>query len=253
MTPLVLVHGFLGGSEQWKDIRRDLGQSFEIVTVDLPGFGKNADLDPRHTINGYATWVLDALAGQGIDRFHLLGHSMGGMIAQEIVALAPDKIQLLVLYGTGATGVLPGRFEPIETSRLRAQKDGPRRTARRIAATWFLEQEAAPAFEDCAAIAEVSTLKAIHAGLDAMQAWTGENNLQNIRSETLIIWGDQDRTYPWRQTEQLWTSIKNSKLAVLPNYAHAAHLENPNIFNFVLMDFLGRTLENRSRRHVNEA
>lgn len=238
MMPLVLVHGFMGGSRQWNGLVEALARSFDVITVDLPGFGENADLEAPKSIAAYAMWVLDTLSAQGIDRFHLLGHSMGGMIVQEIVAIAPERIDRLVLYGTGAAGVLPGRFESITISKHRAKSDGPRQTARRICATWFLHGEAADAYEDCAAIAERTSLQSIVAGLDAMQAWNGVSNLPGIRSQTLVIWGDHDRTYSWHQTEQLWTSICKASLAVIPGCAHAAHLEKPGIFDRILSDFL---------------
>lgn len=70
-----------------------------------------------------------------------------------------------------------------------------------------------------------------------MEGWNGEPNLVAIKSPTLVIWGDHDRTYPWHQTEQLWTAIDDTSLAVIPNCAHAAHLEKPGIFNSILRDF----------------
>ncbi|SHG78376.1 alpha/beta fold hydrolase [Marivita hallyeonensis] len=238
MTPLVLVHGFMGGSRQWKGQKTAFEHAFDVVAVDLPGFGQNADVSAPERIRDYANWVLDHLDATGADRFHLLGHSMGGMIAQEIATVAPERVDRLVLYGTGAAGVLPGRFEPIQTSKSRAHSDGPKKTARRIAATWFLEGETAPAYEDCAAIAERSSLQAIFAGLDAMESWCGISELPRIRANTLVIWGDRDRTYGWNQIERLWTSIDRTSLAVIPNCAHAAHLEKPAIFNQILGDFL---------------
>ncbi|MEO1138368.1 MAG: alpha/beta hydrolase [Pseudomonadota bacterium] len=238
MTSLVFVHGFMGGSRQWQQQQKELEDRFDVIAVDLPGFGDNAHVEAPNTIFAYAQWVLDSLKARGVDRFHLLGHSMGGMIVQEMVAQAPDRIDRLVLYGTGATGVLPGRFEPILTSKRRAEADGPRETARRIAATWFLECEAAVEYDACAAIAERSSLQAIVAGLDAMQNWSGEARLSDIDATTLVIWGDHDRTYPWSQTAQLWGSITNAALAVIPNCAHAAHLEKPRLFNEILGDFL---------------
>lgn len=237
MTPLVLVHGFMGGSRQWQPQTNALNGT-PLIPLDLPGYGENAHLAAFTCIADVATWALDQLTARGIDRFHLLGHSMGGMVAQEMIAQAPDRVSRLVLYGTGAVGVLPGRFETIETSKQRAHTDGAHATARRIAATWFLARENAPRFEDCAAIAERSSLQAVLAGLDAMRDWSGAAQLQNINAQTLIIWGDQDRTYAWPQTEQLWHTIPHANLAVIPGCAHAPHLEKPQLFNDVLNDFL---------------
>lgn len=237
MSHLVLVHGFMGGSDQWV-LQAPLADQRDIVCVDLPGFGKQAHLPALTSISDYARWVLDELSRLGIDRFDLLGHSMGGMIVQEMVLQAPERVARLILYGTGAVGVLPGRFEPIETSMARARQDGAEATARRISATWFLEGERAEHYPACAAIAAQSSLDAILAGLSAMQGWTGEDHLAAITAETLILWGDGDRTYPWSQTERLWQTIPDTQLAVVPGCAHAVHMERPALFNQLIDAFL---------------
>lgn len=238
MTPLVLVHGFLGGSAQWAAQVAAFSGTYDVIAVDLPGFGANNHLPAFHSIEAFAEWVIAELRRKGVERYHLLGHSMGGMIVQEMARMDRGRIERLVLYGTGATGVLPGRFETIEESKARARADGAKATARRIAATWFLQQENAPAFEACAAIAEQASPEAIQAGLDAMQGWHGANRLSEIEAETLVIWGDGDRSYPWQQIELLWNEIPRTNLAVVPGCAHAVHLEKPDIFNLVVADFL---------------
>ncbi|SFG01651.1 Pimeloyl-ACP methyl ester carboxylesterase [Roseobacter denitrificans OCh 114] len=233
-----MVHGFMGGSAQWAGEVARLSDIREVIALDLPGFGANSHLAPVNTICGFADWVIDTLDRRGVQDFDLLGHSMGGMIVQEMARKSPDRIGKLVLYATGAKGVLPGRFEPIAESQERARLDGAQATARRIAATWFLHREAAPAYEDCAAIAEHASLGAILAGLDAMQGWSGETALGDLTRETLIIWGDCDRTYAWEQTALLWQAIEKAHLAVVPGCAHAVHLEKPELFAALLRDYL---------------
>lgn len=236
MTTVVFIHGLMGGSAQWKGQSRAFS-GYDFLALDLPGFGLNADMDAVDNIADFADWALNELSTRGVDRFHLVGHSMGGMVAQEMVARAPQRVDRLVLYGTGPTGVLPGRFETIATSKDRACADGSAVTARRIAATWFLERENAPAYEECAAIAQLCRVQAILAGLDAMNSWNGTDHLPQIDAKALIVWGDHDRTYPWRQTEELWQSIPGANLAVLPGCAHASHLEKQPLFNSILEDF----------------
>ncbi|HCP81534.1 MAG TPA: alpha/beta hydrolase [Octadecabacter sp.] len=237
MTSLVFVHGLMGGSRQWQQ-QLDALSGFDIVALDLPGFGGNAQIDALTSISEFADWALGEMNTRGVQRFNLVGHSMGGMVAQEMVARDPERVDRLVLYGTGATGVLPGRFETIATSKDRASAEGSNATARRIAATWFLQRDHAPAYESCAQIAELSGIEAILAGLDAMNGWSGTANLPHIKAKTLVIWGDHDRTYPWGQTEELWQSIEGACLAVLPGCAHASHLEKPALFNAILENFL---------------
>ena len=238
MTPLVLVHGFLGGSKQWDGLKAELEDGHPVIAVDLPGFGQNAHLEPIDRIEGFADWVIQYVRDRGVQGYNLLGHSMGGMIAQEIARKDKNRVQKLVLYATGSVGVLPGRFETIEESKRRASLDGAAATARRISATWFLDEEAAPRYEACAHIAEHAGAEAILAGLDAMQAWSGKDELSEIHQETLVIWGDCDRTYAWEQIQILWRGISQSSLAVIPGCAHAVHLEKPTLFNAFLDDFL---------------
>ena len=238
MIPLVLVHGFMGGSAQWDAQIDGLSSTHEIIALDLPGFGKNNHLAAINTIGGFAEWVIAELRKMGVHKYDLLGHSMGGMIVQEIARQEQERIEHLLLYGTGAIGILPGRFESIAQSKARVKQDGAHKTARRIAATWFLEREAATGFEACASLAQQASVDAITAGLDAMQAWTGEDFLSQIRTKTIVICGDGDRTYSWDQTHLLWTSIPESKLAVVPGCAHAVHAEKAGLLNLLILDFL---------------
>jgi 2-hydroxy-6-oxonona-2,4-dienedioate hydrolase len=237
-VPLVLVHGYLGGSSQWDAQVPLLKEHFEIVTLDLAGYGKANHLAAPTDLADHARNVLATLDHLGIERFYLLGHSMGGMVAQEITSQAPERVDKLVLYATGPLGCIPGRFETMARSRERLREDGVQRTARRICATWLLDREASPAFESLAALATQSSEQAASAGLSAMESWDGRERLGQIGQPTLIIWGERDRTYSWSQIEMLWRSIPRASLAVLPSCAHALHLERSELFSTLLVEFL---------------
>jgi 2-hydroxy-6-oxonona-2,4-dienedioate hydrolase len=237
-APLVMVHGYLGGSSQWEAQLPLLSQHFEVVTVDLAGYGLANYLVAPTNLADHARNVLATLDHIGIERFHLLGHSMGGMVVQEITKQAPHRINKLVLYATGPLGCIPGRFETMERSRERLREDGLQRTARRISATWLLEREASPAFEALAALATQASEQAASAGLSAMESWDGREHLGKIEQATLIIWGEGDRTYGWSQIETLWRGIPRASLAVLPACAHAVHLERNALFCTILVEFL---------------
>lgn len=235
---LVLVHGYLGGSAQWAAQIDHLRDHFDVVAVDLAGYGQARDRAAPTQMAAHARAVLATLDGLGIERFHLLGHSMGGMVAQETVSQAPQRVDRLVLYATGPQGSIPGRFETMARSRERLTEDGVERTARRICATWLRDREASPAFEALAAIACQASEQAALAGLSAMEGWDGRDRLVSVRQPTLVVWGERDRSYGWAQVEALWRGIPQASLAVLPNCAHALHLESPAIFHAILSDFL---------------
>jgi 2-hydroxy-6-oxonona-2,4-dienedioate hydrolase len=235
---LVLVHGYLGGSSQWDGQLPLLCKHFDVVTLDLAGYGLANHLTAPTDLAEHARNVLATLDHMGIERFHLLGHSMGGMVVQEITKQAPHRVNKLVLYATGPLGCIPGRFETMERSRERLAEDGLQATARRISATWLLDREVSPAFEALAALATQASVQGANAGLTAMEAWDGREYLGQIEQTTLVIWGEGDRSYGWSQIEMLWRNIPNTSLAVLPACAHALHLERNALFCTLLIEFL---------------
>ena len=167
-------------------------ENYRVIAPALPGFGKSNQVNSCDSIECMAKAILILLEKKEIKNFNLLGHSMGGMIVQEMVRSDSQNIDKLILYGTGSLGVLPGRFETIKQSKIRAKNDGASETAARISATWFLDYDNSFAYEACSKIAKKSSLESILAGLDAMNEWSGEQNLKKLENKTLIIWGDQD-------------------------------------------------------------
>ncbi len=233
----VWVHGYLGSSEIWGDLHTNLSQKHSIVPLDLPGFGSRAGEVSPDSIGGFADYVLQECTRRGIQTFGLMGHSMGGQISQEVAIRAPDRVKALVLYGTGPVGAMPGRFETIERSRERLQEDGVTSTAMRIAAKWFVDQEASPPWAWVSKLAQGVSVASADRCLKAMGDWRREDDLGSIQCPTQVIWGELDRSYAWPEQIKLWHGIKGVSMAVLPRCSHAAHLEAPVLFQRVVDDF----------------
>jgi pimeloyl-ACP methyl ester carboxylesterase len=239
-TPLVLVHGFLGSSEMWRPQIKFFKDSFRVIAPAIPGFGKSNTIDSCDSIECMAKAILSLLEKKEIKNFNLLGHSMGGMIVQEMTKLAGNKILKLICYGTGPRGNIPGRFETIDQSREKLKKNGLEVTANRIAKTWFIDEERAKYFYLCDQAGKQASMEATDNGLIAMKNWDGVKNLKNIKNETLIVWGDQDKAYNFNQVETLSNNIPNSNLKIINGCSHNVHLENPDEFNKIVEEFLKR-------------
>ena len=237
-TPLVLVHGFLGSSDIWNPQIKFFKDDFRVIAPAIPGFGKSSAINSCDSIECMAKAVLNLLEKKEIKNFNLLGHSMGGMIVQEIAKIASEKILKLICYGTGPRGNIPGRFETIDQSREKLKINGLKDTAYRIAKTWFIEEEKAKYFYLCEEAGKQTSIEAADNGLVAMKNWSGIENLKNIKNETLIIWGDQDRAYNFNQVETLNDNIPNSDLKIIKDCSHNVHLEKPEEFNAVVEEFL---------------
>ena len=127
--PLVLVHGYFGSSNMWCHQKKNFSKHFKVIAPSLPGYGESYRLKSLSNIKDMAEAVIKITKENNISKFHLMGHSMGGMIVQEIVKISPKIVDKLILFGTGSIGDIPGRFEPIDVSRERLKKDGVKSTA----------------------------------------------------------------------------------------------------------------------------
>ena len=236
--PLVLVHGFLGTSKMWEPQINFFKNYFRVITPDLPGFGRSNKVKSHNSIQSIANLILDCLEEKKIDKFNLLGHSMGGMIVQEMAKKNGDKISKLICYSTGPRGEMPGRFETVDQSRENFKKKGLELSAKNIVKTWFVLGEKAKYFDICIEAGKQTSLETVDNALVAFKNWNGVNTLKNIKNETLIVWGDQDRSYNLDQVKTLEKKIRNSKLIIIKNCAHNAHLEQPDQFNNIIKNFL---------------
>jgi len=236
--PLVLVHGYLGSSEMWTLQKEYLSKYFRIISPALPGFGESYKAKSLKSIHEMAKFIFKCIDDKKIKNFHLMGHSMGGMIAQEMSIISPERINKLICFATGSVGNIPDRFESIDISIGRLKKEGISKTVKRIPPKWFIEGNNSKYFYFCEnAVKEISEETANNA-LNAMKNWNGFDNLKNIKNITLIIWGEKDISYNFKQVETLNKNIEKSKLKIFKNSSHNTHLEQPRKFNNLIKNFL---------------
>ena len=238
--PLVLVHGFLGSSKMWEPQINFFKDYFRVITPDLPGFGKSNKAKSHNNIQSIAKLLLDCLDEKKIDKFYLLGHSMGGMIVQEMAKISGNKIIKLICYSTGPRGEMPGRFETVDQSRENLKKNGLEITAKNIAKTWFVKGEEAEYFDICIEAGKQLSIETVDNALVAFKNWDGVETLKNIKNETLIVWGNKDKSYNLDQVQTLNKNIPNSSLFIFEGCAHNVHLEKPEEFNRTILNYLNK-------------
>ena len=185
-----------------------------------------------------AQTILKCLKKLNVEKFNLLGHSMGGMIVQEMVKISEDRVKKLICFATGSIGDIPGRFEPMDTTRERLKKEGLKETVNRVPQKWFVEGAKAKYYYFCENAVKNISIEAADNALIAMKNWRGYENLKNIKQDTLIIWGDKDLSYNFDQVNTLKKNISNSKLEIFKGCSHNVHLEEPQKFNETVKNFL---------------
>jgi pimeloyl-ACP methyl ester carboxylesterase len=235
---LVLQHGFLGGGGYWIPQLLSFGRHFDVVAPDLPGFAGSRAVEAPESIEGFAAALLGLLDGLGIERTALLGHSMGSMISLQLALDHPQRIERLVLYGSACTGNLPKRFETVEESVARIEQRGIEACADHIVPTWFVAGEAAPFFPMCREAGRGAHAGAAVRALRAMARWDVGERLGELSVPVLVICGDADRSTAPDQSYRLWEGIPDSQLCVVPGCAHNVHLERPELFSQIVLEFL---------------
>ena len=232
-------HGMNFYSEAYTPTLKKLSEEgFRVLAVDRIGYGKSSKPIIPYNFNFVASNMKALLDELGIEEAAIVGHSMGGMIVQEMAKKDGDKILKLVCYSTGPRGEMPGRFETVEQSRENLKKKGLEVMAKNIAKTWFIKGEDAKYFDICIEAGKQSSMESADNALIACKNWNGVDTLKNIKNETLIVWGDQDKSYNLEQIQILEHNIENSKLIIFKNCAHNVHLEQPDQFNKTIKDFL---------------
>ena len=236
--PLVLVHGYLGSSEMWKFQKDYLKNYFRVIAPALPGFGESYKVKSLNSINTMANIILECVEEKKINKFNLMGHSMGGMIVQEIAKVAGDKVNKLICFATGSIGNIPDRFESLDVSIKRLREEGIKETVKRIPPKWFVNGNKAKNYNICENAAKETSQETADNALNAMKNWNGLENLKNIKNETLIIWGDKDVSYNFDQVDTLKKNISSSQLEIFKGCGHNVHLEEPQKFNETVKNFL---------------
>ena len=236
--PFVLVHGYLGSSEMWTFQKEFFSKDYRVITPALPGFGESHNVKSLNSINEMAKEIINVLDQKKIDKFNLIGHSMGGMIVQEITKLIGDRVNKLICFATGSIGDIPGRFETMDETRKKLKKEGTQLSFSRVPLKWFVKGVKDKNYFLCENAVKNVSLEAADNALLAMKNWRGKENLENINNETLIIWGDKDISYNFDQVDTLNKNIKNSRLEIFKGCSHNVHLEKPDEFNALIKDFL---------------
>ena len=235
---VVLQHGFAGGSELFAPLSAHLAPNFDVITTDLPGFAGSADEPVPDSIEGLAEALVETIVGLGVDRFALLGHSLGAITALQAALDYPERIDKLILYGGLASGHVPDRFETYEETIARIEAEGIEKAVARLAVRWFVDGGEHPLYAfDVAAGAGLSQESAIRC-LRAVSKWDVQEWLAEIHVPTLVICGDSDRATHPDFSVALWHGIANAQLCILPRCGHNAHLEALEIFNPVVARFL---------------
>ena len=250
-TAVLLLHGIGGGRSIWSDAacgtaRALAAAGYRAVAVDLPGYGDSAAMGAPGLAAMVACVraVITAQQEAGARRVVLLGHSMGGMVAQELMAGDPAGVNGLVLTCTSASF---GKADGAWQAQFLAERLAPLNAGLGMAG---MADQLVPGLVSPTASPEArAQARAVmgrvpevtyRAALQAIAGFDRRAELAAIHVPTLVLAGEHDRTAPPEVMQRMAARICGSEFVRLPNAGHIANVEVPAAFNAAILDFLQR-------------
>ena len=241
LAPLVFLHGIGGAARAWRGQLEFFRDRYRTIAWDMPGYGGSAPL-PTVSIAALADALQDFLEQVSAEKPILVGHSIGGMIVQQLLARSPRIAGAIVLAQTSpAFGKPEGEWQKafIE-ARLGPLDRGE--TMASLAPTLVRElvgDDPAPGgmelARDCMASVSEATYRAT---MLALMGFDLRNALTSIAVPTLVLSGSKDNNAPAPMMAKMASYIPSAKYVELEGVGHLANLERPMAFNAALDHFL---------------
>jgi 3-oxoadipate enol-lactonase len=246
--PLVIfLHGIGGNRTNWHDQIPAFSDRFHAVSWDARGYGNSDDYDGPLDFGDFALDLIRVLDRFDAPRAHLVGLSMGGVIALDFAARYPDRLATLTLCDT-----MPGFGHLTEAQRhefirlrqepLLAGKE-PRDIAPVVAHTLLGKSPRPGCFErlvaSMTALHKDSYIKTITGSVN----YSGQFKLEEIAVPTLIVVGDEDTLTTPAVSREMQRRIPGARMTLIERAGHLSNIEQPEAFNRAVLDFL---LDHRS-------
>ena len=248
--PVVFIHGIGGGARLWAPQMTSFSAAghYRPVALDLPGYGERPAVD-QMDFEGLAADIEAEIARLGLPRPALVGHSMGGMVAQTALRRRPNAYRAAVLactspaFGSG-TGEFQKKFvadrlAPLEAGKTMAD------ISRTVVAAMGPNPDLAGRALASAAIAATPE-RTYRAAVHCLVGFDERANLAAIRIPVLCLAGEHDLLAPPSGIERMARKIPHARYVCLSGVGHFANLEAPAAFDAALFAFLAQVPELRS-------
>jgi pimeloyl-ACP methyl ester carboxylesterase len=246
--PLVLIMGIGYDATLWGLHQiPELSKHYQVIVFDNRDVGRSSPAAKPYTIADMADDTAGLLDALDIDRAHVLGLSMGGMIAQELALRHPGKVDKLILTGTGA-GAARAKFDAISTWAFVKSHDAAGLDFAAQQFVWLFSEDFLRNHEAVGQTLEMLGSNPNPVGAEAYQrqadAYVQHDTLDRlaaIRAQTLVISGERDRLTPPWVCKEVADGVPGAELTVVdgPGSSHVLPLERPSEFNALVASFLG--------------
>lgn len=242
--PVVLIGGLTSTVETWGLQRQALAERYRVILPDNRGSGRTRvhHDDGTRSIQGFADDVLALIDGLGLERIHLVGASMGGMIVQAFALAYPQRLRSLVLACTLFGGPQAVAADPSVTAKLlEATGDNADASLSVVAHRETVEKRPeAIRFYLATKAAQPHTAEEVARRAQAVAAFDVADQVKDLAVPTLVITGKQDILVPPENSRMLAARIPNAELVEIDQAGHIFFCEQPDAVNNALLNFFAR-------------
>ncbi len=258
--PAVLfIHGLISDRRTWQAEMSALARSHRVIAPDLPGHGESDCALGDYSLGAHAAALRDLLDSLDVDQVTLVGHSLGGGIAMQFAYLFPDRVRGLVLVSSGGLGA------DLNPALRAATLPGSEWVLPLLGVPWvrrvgdtalgfvsylgkpFISASTAAAWTGMATFGNTANRAAFLATSRSVigikgQSVSAVSRLKSLtRNPVLVVWGGRDSLIPSAHATAVTNALPNSVVEIFQDAGHFPHLDEPELFHRVLMEFLERT------------
>lgn len=237
--PLVLLHGLGASAEDWEMQIPAFSRRFRVIAPDLRGFGGSARGSGRLSIPRFAADVWALLQALGVERFALVGHSMGGAVALQLALEHPQAVTRLVIANSVPSfrpRTLRQYFE-VAYRQVVMRLLGPARLAR-IGAQRMYPGDDQQALREKSAARGARNGRSYLESLSALTRWSVIERLRELPMPVLVLAAEHDY-FSREDMLQFAHALPKGRFHLFPGTHHGLPLEAPQAFNPVVLRFLG--------------
>jgi pimeloyl-ACP methyl ester carboxylesterase len=230
--PVMVIHGGAGDARTWWNNIAELSLNYAVYAPDLPGFGGSQALSGNYYIHELSEFIDKFASSIGLERFNLVGHSLGGGIALDYTLKSTGKVKKLVLISSLCLGrelgfwlrllSIPGLIHSLGAMVMGVLKG----------VKWMVKEFVIPL-----------TPAILHVGENLTifnhQSLVLESRLGEVNVPTLLVWGGKDPIVPVRQAYAAARVIPDCQVKVFQNRGHNVHRDELKQFSSIINRFLG--------------
>lgn len=237
---ILLLHGLGSSAQDWEAQISPFSRDYRVLIADMRGHGQSDKPPVAYTMSQFAADVVALLDMLKIDTVHVVGLSMGGMIAFQLAVDFPQRLSSMTIINSGPA-VVPHTFRDRLNVWMRfwiVRYMGMRKIGETLAPRLFVDPDQEALRQTFIERWAANDPRAYQNALRAIVGWTVEDRIGAINIPTLIVAADHDYT-PVSAKEAYIAKMPRATLKIIENAHHAVTVERPDVLNAVVLNFIG--------------